>query len=135
MTLLITAAIYAGFAIWLGSTPATLLKTFGIESSTPAMLTEIRAFYGGIEIGIAVAMLVLWRRKEIFAGLLVGGLPLAGSAIGRCCGLIVDDFSGVHVGLAVVEALGAAVCFVACYVVNKAIQLDKCNCEMASKPV
>lgn len=119
MALLITAAIYAGFAIWLGSTPAALLTTFGIESSTPAMLTEIRAFYGGIEMGIAVAMLVLWRRNELFAGLLVGGLPLAGSAIGRCCGLVVDDFSAMHVGLAVVEAFGAAVCLVACYVVTK----------------
>ncbi|MEZ6079691.1 MAG: hypothetical protein R3C56_29685 [Pirellulaceae bacterium] len=68
MALLITAAIYAGFAIWLGSTPAALLTTFGIESSTPAMLTEIRAFYGGIEMGIAVAMLVLWSATSSLPG-------------------------------------------------------------------
>ncbi len=119
MTILVTAAIYAGFAIWLGSTPAALLTAFGIESSTPAMLTEIRAFYGGIEMGIAVAMLVLWRRNELLAALLVGGLPLAGSVIGRCCGLIVDDFSATHLGLAFVEAFGAAVCLAACYFVTK----------------
>lgn len=119
IVLVITAAVYAGFAIWLGSTPRALLTAFGIETSTPAMLTEIRAFYGGLELGIAVVMLVLWRRREIFAALLVGGLPLAGSAIGRCYGQLADGFSAMHIGLASIEAIVAAVCLAGCYMVSK----------------
>ncbi len=118
IALLITAAVYAGFAIWLGTTPRALLTAFGIETSTPAMLTEIRAFYGGIEMGIAVVMLVLWRRRELFAALLVGGLPLAGSAIGRCYGQLADGFSAMHLCFASIEAIGAAVCLAGCYIVR-----------------
>jgi hypothetical protein len=120
VALLITAAIYAGFAVWLGTRPDALLTAFGIESSTPQMLTEIRAFYGGIELAIAVVMLLLWRRGDIFAALLIGGLPLAGSASGRCLGLLLDGFSALHASMAVVEAIGCAFCLAGCLAVSKA---------------
>ena len=80
VAIFITAAIWAGFAIWLGVNPNVLLPAFGVESSTPQMLTEVRAFYGGVEMAIAVAMMVLWRRGDLFAALLVGGLPLVGAS-------------------------------------------------------
>jgi len=83
MAILITAASFAGFAVWLGVNPNALLEAFGIEDRTPQMATEIRAFYGGIEMAIAVAMILLWRRGDLFAALLIGGLPLLGSASGR----------------------------------------------------
>ncbi len=120
ITLLITSAIYAGFAVWLGLRPAALLAAFGIESTTPQMLTEIRAFYGGIELAIAVVMLLLWRRGDIFAGLLIGGLPLAGSASGRCVGLVLDGFSTLHASLAAIEAMGCIFCLAGCLAVSKA---------------
>jgi hypothetical protein len=116
---LITAASFAGFAIWLGFLPNALLDTFGIEDRTPQMATEIRAFYGGIEMAIAVAMIVLWRRGERFAALLVGGLPLAGSATGRCVGLVADGFSALHAGFAGLEAVGAAFCLAGCLIVSR----------------
>ena len=34
------------------------------------------AFYGGVEMAIAVAMIVLWRRGDLFAAFVVGGLSL-----------------------------------------------------------
>src|SRR6056297_3293215 len=100
VAIFITAASWAGFAVWLGVNPGTLLPAFGVQESTPQMLTEVRAFYGGVEMAIAVAMLVLWRRGELFAALLVGGLPLLGSATGRLIGLMVDRFSMMHFGFA-----------------------------------
>lgn len=111
--LLITAASYAGFGIWLGLRPADLLDAFGVESPTPGMLTEIRAFYGGVELAISAAMLILWRRQNLFAALLIGGLPLAGSAVGRSFGMITDGFSSLHAGFALLEAVGALFCLVA----------------------
>ena len=43
---------------------------------------------------------MLWRRSDVFAALLIGGLLLAGSAAGRLLGLIVDGFSTTHLGFA-----------------------------------
>jgi hypothetical protein len=114
-----TAATFAGFALWLGLNPGALLMAFGIESSTPQMLTEIRAFYGGIELAIAMAMMVLWWRGELFAAFVVGGLPLLGSASGRIVGIIADGYSSTHAGFAVLEFIGAAFCLAGCWHVSR----------------
>jgi hypothetical protein len=113
VVIFVTAASWAAFAIWLGVAPGALLTGFEIESSTPAMLTEIRAFYGGVELAIAAAMLVLWRRGQWSAALLVGGLPLFGAASGRCIGMVVDGFAPMHAGFAALEVIGAGFCLAA----------------------
>ncbi len=118
VAIFITAISFAGFAIWLGINPNALLEGFGIEDRTPQMATEIRAFYGGIEMAIAVAMLLLWRRGDLFAALLIGGLALTGASSGRCIGMIVDGFSPLHAGFAAFEAVGAIVCLVACRAIS-----------------
>ncbi|MEZ6087288.1 MAG: DUF4345 family protein [Pirellulaceae bacterium] len=120
IAIFVTAVIWAGFAIWLGSNPSALLSAFSAAESTPAMLTEVRAFYGGVELAIAFAMIVLWRRGELFASLLIGGLPLLGSASGRMVGLVADGFSAMHVGFATLELVGAAFCFIGCWMASKA---------------
>jgi len=119
IAILITAASWAGFAVWLGMNPGALLAAFGVDVSTPQMLTEVRAFYGGVEMAIAVAMIVLWRRGDLFAALLVGGMPLAGSASGRLIGLMVDGFSMMHLGFAGLELVGAAFCLAGCMMVSR----------------
>lgn len=119
IAILITAASFAGFAIWLGVNPNALLEAFGIEDRTPQMATEIRAFYGGIEMAIAIAMIVLWRRGDLFAALLIGGLPLAGSATGRLVGLVADGFSTTHLGFAGLEIVGAVFCLSGCVMLSR----------------
>ncbi|GEM_PF-2321303 len=119
VAIFVTAASWAGFAVWLGVNPGALLPAFGVEASTPQMLTEVRAFYGGVEMAIAVAMVLLFKRGELFAALLVGGLPLVGSACGRLIGLVVDGFSMTHLGFAGLEIVGAAFCLVGCRMVSK----------------
>lgn len=115
----ITALTYAGFAVWLGSRPDALLEAFGIEDRTPAMATEIRAFYGGVELAIAVAMGLLWMRGDLFAALLIGGLPLAGAVLGRVLGMLLDGFSSLHLTMAAFELIGCVLCFVGCWWVDK----------------
>ncbi len=129
VAILITAAAWAGFAAWLGVQPHALLTAFGIQTSTPAMLTEIRAFYGGVELAIALAMIVLWRRGELFASLLVGGLPLIGSTCGRIIGLLIDEFSWTHLSFAGLEIVGAIFCFAACRVVSQHKRAHDCANE------
>ena len=105
----------------LGVTP---LPAFGVEESTPQMLTEVRAFYGGVEMAIAVAMIVLWRRGDLFASLLIGGLPLLGSASGRLIGLLADGFSIMHLGFAGLELVGAVFCLAGAWMVSQDVQND-----------
>ena len=114
VVIFITAAAWIGFAVWLGSNPGALLPAFGVEASSPAMLTEVRAFYGGVELAIAAAMIILWKRGELFAALLVGGLPLLGAASGRLIGIVVDGYSAMHLAFACLELIGAAFCFAGC---------------------
>ena len=113
VAIFITAFVYIGFALWLGSNPRALLTAFAIDQSTPQMLTEIRAFYGGVELAIAAAMFLLWWRGDTFAASLIGGLPLAGSVSGRLLGQLMDGYSAMHLGLAIPEAIGAVACFFA----------------------
>ena len=120
IVIFITAVIWASFAIWLGTGPGALLSAFGIEEATPQMLTEIRAFYGGVELAIAGAMIMLWWRGELFASLVIGGLPLLGSAFGRLLGLVLDGYSQVHLGFAAVELVGAAFCLAGCVTMSRA---------------
>jgi len=122
VAIFITAASWASFAVWLGVNPGALLPAFGVDESTPQMLTEVRAFYGGVEMAIAVAMIVLWRRGDLFAALVVGGLPLVGSASGRLIGLVTDGFSALHLGLAGLEIVGAAFCLAGCLAVSRSNQ-------------
>ncbi|MBX3422595.1 MAG: DUF4345 family protein [Pirellulaceae bacterium] len=114
-----TALTYLGFAIWLGGWPQALLGVFGIEQQPPAMLTEIRAFYGGLEFGIAAVMVILWLRSAPAAALLVGGLPLGGAAAARCLGMLVDGYSSTHAMLAGAELSGMIVCVVGLLSVGK----------------
>lgn len=119
MVILFTAAVWSGIALWFGISPESLLLIMGVQESTPLMKTEMRAFYGGVELAIAVVMVILWRRQESFAALLVGGVPLAFAAAGRCLGMVVDGFSSLHLGLAVVEASGAFLCLYAATLVRQ----------------
>lgn len=119
VVIFITAASWLGFAGWLGTNPGVLLPAFGVQESTPAMLTEVRAFYGGVELAIAAVMMILWFREERFASLLVGGLPLLGSATGRFLGLVIDGYSTTHLGFALIELVGAAFCLAGCSLVAR----------------
>ena len=118
LVILLTAAVWSGIALWFGISPESLLSIMGVEESTPQMKTEMRAFYGGVELAIAVVMLILWRRQESFAALLVGGVPLGFAAAGRGLGMAFDGFSSLHLGLAVVEASGAFLCLYAATLVT-----------------
>ena len=125
VVILITAVAWAGFGTWLGLSPGALLPAFGVNESTPEMLTEVRAFYGGVELAIAIAMIILWWRGDLFASLLIGGLPLLGAAMGRLIGIVVDGFYAMHIGFAALELLGAAFCFVGCWRTAKDASDDK----------
>jgi len=70
--------------------PASLAQQAG-WSATPAGLTEIRAFYGGLQVGFGCFLLWCSRQPgRILAGLLVEGLVVGGVGIARAIGMLVD---------------------------------------------
>lgn len=83
VVLWIDALIYAGLGAWLVVDPVASLAGVGVTVSAPAGVTELRAMYGGLELGLGAflaltALRPAWREAGLWmAALSVGGLGLA----------------------------------------------------------
>ncbi|HEX8694130.1 MAG TPA: DUF4345 family protein [Longimicrobium sp.] len=108
VTLVLAVAAFAGFGLATLVRPS-VLGVLGIELTRPAASTEIRAFYGGLELGLALffaraAADPAWFRPALFA--LVASL--GGVALSRAAGVVVDGSAGPLVLLlGAAEAAGA----------------------------
>ena len=70
--------------------PASVLQHAGL-SATASGTTEIRAFYGGLQVGLAGFLFwCLRERTLIFAGLLLEALVVGGVGIARVLGMLID---------------------------------------------
>ena len=84
--------ITLGFGLWSLLQPAAVAEAVQIRLPTPASVTEFRAFYGGLEIGIALFWLVAARRDALIpAALLSMFLVWAGVAVTRGAGMLIDN--------------------------------------------
>ncbi len=73
--------------------PASFAQQAGLAAA-PSALTEIRAFYGGLQIGIGCFLFWCIRQRTLtFAGLLLVGLAVGGAGMGRGFGMLVDQVS------------------------------------------
>ena len=71
--------------------PASFAQQAGL-AAVPSALTEIRAFYGGLQIGIGCFLFWCIRQRTLtFAGLLLVGLAVGGAGMGRGFGMLVDQ--------------------------------------------
>ncbi len=71
--------------------PASFAQQAGLAAD-PGALTEIRAFYGGLQIGIGCFLFWCIRQRTLtFVGLLLVGLAVGGAGIGRGFGMLVDQ--------------------------------------------
>jgi len=70
--------------------PASLAQQAGV-SVTPSALTEIRAFHGGLLVGLGCFQIWCIRQPAwTFAGLLMVALSVGGAGIARVLGMLVD---------------------------------------------
>jgi hypothetical protein len=111
---MLTALVFGGFGVAFLVWP-TLISWADVELTSSAARTEIRAFYGGLEIGMAVFFLLAALRPAWFrAGLILQALSLGGIALGRVFGLLVDrDLEPLLVMLITAETIGALIGLVA----------------------
>lgn len=110
LVLAIAALGLLGFGVWMLIAPQAVLAMIGISLQGPAALTEIRAFYGGLEIGLGLALcfgLLVpgWQRP----GLALAALCYGTVALSRGLGMLVDGSGGGFLFGAL--AFEATVCF------------------------
>lgn len=90
LSLYLSALAFGGFGFWLLVWPEAMGR-LGLELTTPAAVTEIRAFYGGLELGCAAFFVLAARRTAWHApGLLLQATSLGGAALARLAGMVVD---------------------------------------------
>lgn len=97
---------FLGFGAWLAISPQTALEPLGIRA-TPAGWIELRAFYGGLELGLAAFLFMAagredWRR----AGLWVALLGNAGIGLTRVASLAAGGEFTTYFGYALAWELG-----------------------------
>lgn len=87
VVLLLAALGFLGFGIAIVAAPEAVLAPVGI-SGTAAGLVELRAFYGGLEIGLAAFLFACAARRDWRPpGLLAVGLVNGGIALARLLGI------------------------------------------------
>lgn len=92
--------------------PRETMAAIGFVLPEGLPTTEIRAFYGGLELALAglllaAAALPAYRR----AGLILGGVSYGGIGLSRALGMMVDDTSGAFLWTALLIELGLAIWF------------------------
>ncbi|GAB2489423.1 DUF4345 family protein [Arenimonas alkanexedens] len=105
IAVLVLAALgFLGFGLAIVAAPEAVLATVGI-SGTTAGLVELRAFYGGLELGLGAFLLICaakpsWRAPGLLSVALING----GIALARLLGIALSgEFTGFFAGALVWE--------------------------------
>lgn len=88
--IIIAALIFTGFGVWFLIKP-TALAGIGIEATGASARTDIRATYGGFELGVAAFLFWCASRGDWHhIGLVAATLFVAGFGVGRATGIFVE---------------------------------------------
>ena len=89
--LAVVGGLWAIFGVASLVAPSAILAMVGIDLTSAQSMTEIRAMYGGAQLGFGGFLLLAARRAELVRpGLLVLALVMAGFALGRVSGIAID---------------------------------------------
>jgi hypothetical protein len=92
-----------------------LVHFVDISAETPTARSDVRALFGGLELGIAAALALCARRPEWHrVGLLLQAFAFGGLALGRLTSLLLDGMPRmISVVLLAAELLGVVVALIA----------------------
>jgi hypothetical protein len=108
-TLILAIAGLAGFGLCFLLLPDTTLGWAGLELSGVGARTELRTFYGGLELGLAAVLIACLRRPERHRdGLWLTLAVFASLGGARLFGLALDREFSTFLGLALATELGLA---------------------------
>lgn len=107
LPLVVAAIMFGGFGAMLVLDPTWLDRWLEIRAGGVEGKTELRAFYGGMEIGLAVFLLLCAARAAWRGiGCVALGLLCGGTAAGRIYGFVVDQsFTGKLAAFVAIELL------------------------------
>jgi len=109
--LILTGLVFLGFGIAFLVDPEALAKAARLRLAQPRAYAEIRAMYGGLEVGLGLFFLVASQRTRWFrAALGAQVFALFGLAGGRLIGMIqLPAFDGLMMTFFVIEAIGGVI--------------------------
>jgi hypothetical protein len=108
-TLILAILGLAGFGLAFLLVPDTALGWAGLALSGVGARTELRTFYGGLELGLAAVLIACLRRRERHRdGLWLTLAIFAGLAGARLVGLAIDREFSTFLGLALATELALA---------------------------
>ena len=115
IVLWIAGISFIGFGLWALLAPASLAGLVHFELLDEIATTEMRAFYGGLDLGLGVYLIMGAIKPEMTRACLVAGAVLLGCiALARICGLLIDGSgSGVMYFALSTEIGGALACWLA----------------------
>lgn len=89
---IVVAVLFAGMGLAALVSPASIWAPFGVEPSTPAARSEVRAVYGGFGLAIAALLIAADRAGDDFreGALVTVAVALGGMALGRLVSLAVE---------------------------------------------
>ena len=91
--------------------PSIMAEPMGVAATSPAGTNDLRATYGGFQLGVAAFLWWCLREPSRQAAGLVGlAAVIGGLGLCRAIGLVVDGFSGGMFGATVFELGWAAIC-------------------------
>lgn len=113
LILALAALAFLGFGATFLVSPVQMAALLDLALETPTARTEVRAMYGGLELGFGVFLLTrLGRRDQVLTGLSASLCVFAGLAAARAYGLVVDGMWQPTMWLlGSVEAVAAALCW------------------------
>jgi hypothetical protein len=108
-TLWLAGLGFLGFGIACLVAPLQVLGAAGVVLSGPIAATEVRAFYGGLQLGLAFCLLLSALRPAYRrAGLLLCLAAYGGIGVARALGMALDDVSSTFLWFALAVELGLA---------------------------
>ncbi|MGQ0799382.1 MAG: DUF4345 family protein [Pseudomarimonas sp.] len=82
---------FLGFGVACLVAPLDVLAAAGVTLSGPVAAAEVRAFYGGLEIGLGVCLvLAALRSRHLRSGLLLCMAAYGGIGLARATGMAID---------------------------------------------
>jgi hypothetical protein len=102
------AISFAAFGLWLFVEP-TGLASMGVVVDTANGRTEIRAFYGGLELGLAAYLGIAARRPQWTRPALIAAIfVLAGAGLGRVTSMAIEGQGSTALWILASAELGGA---------------------------
>ncbi|MEM6819228.1 MAG: DUF4345 domain-containing protein [Pseudomonadota bacterium] len=90
--------------------PEAIANAIKVDPLTPGALTEIRSFYGGLELGLAAFWIAGAQRAELLKPALVSMVMIWGAvALSRIYGLVIDGGTASTLYVALASELAAAI--------------------------